>query len=287
MSTHTLPVKFAWATITFLALVAFHVGALAAIPFFTWEGLIVTVILYITTGCLGICVGFHRYFTHDSFKTYRPIRWILAFLGCLAGQKSLLNWVANHRKHHQFSDKEGDPHSPHDGPWWAHMFWFLPRVSQEEERRLYGKYVPDLMKESAILFISNMYGFLIVGLALALFGFGLWLEDIWLAISLVLWGVCLRTVIVWHITWLVNSGTHMWGYKNYPTQDDSRNLWWVALLSFGEGWHNNHHANPTAANHGLHRWSEWWDPSYWVICLLEWCRLAWDVKRSGRLAPAT
>lgn len=257
------------------AFALFHAGAIGALWFFSWPALAVSIGLYVITA-LGIAVGYHRLLTHESFKTFAPVRWLLAFAGSLAGQGDPLNWVAIHRKHHQSSDTDEDPHSPVHGFIWSHADWLMVAVPSSVRAAMHERYVPDLLKERMMLAISRctLLSQIMLGFALCIAGWliGGW----WLAVSLVLWGIFLRVVVVWHITWMVNSVTHRWGYRNYPTKDHSTNHCAVALLSFGEGWHNNHHAHPTAANHG-HRWWEV-DWSYRCICLLKMAGLAWDVK---------
>ncbi len=260
-----------------------HLIALAAPFFFSWQALVTCVVLCLATGSLGVCMGYHRLLTHGSFKTYRPIRWLLALLGGLSGEGSALTWVANHRKHHAFSDKEGDPHSPRDGKWWSHMTWFMPNRGQKWHRELLERYAPDMMKDRMMVVLHKMFlpSHLILGVGLFFLGFfGQWMGlagGWWSALSMVAWGVGVRMMYVLHVTWFVNSATHIWGYRNYETTDDSKNLWWVGLLAFGEGWHNNHHAFQRVASQG-HKWWEI-DVTYWVILAMEKVGLAWDVVR--------
>jgi stearoyl-CoA desaturase (delta-9 desaturase) len=204
--------------------------------------------LYVITG-IGVTMGYHRLLTHRSFQTPRAIEYLLTALGALANQGGPLKWVAAHRLHHQHSDQEGDPHSPRHGLWWAHMLWWMPRVPQLDDPDLYGRYVADLANDPAQRLFQRFYVLLPLALAGLLFGLGQWAGG--LGLSWVIWGMCVRTAFVHHATWLVNSATHIWGYRSYATRDRSTNLWWVALLTFGEGWHNNHHAFPRSARHGL------------------------------------
>lgn len=258
-------------------LVALHVGALLAPFYFTWMGLGLAFGLAWLTGGIGICLGYHRLLTHASFSTFRPVRWTIAWLGGLAGQGPAITWVAMHRKHHVFSDQEGDPHSPRDGAWWSHMLWLVPNLSRPNFDALLKRYAPDLLRDPVLRVLDQTFliWYFVLGIALFLVGWLGW--DARTGCSFVVWGMFVRLVYVLHITWLVNSATHMWGYRNYETTDDSRNLWWVGLLSFGEGWHNNHHAYQKLARHG-HRWWEV-DVTYWSICLLERLGLAWNVAR--------
>jgi fatty-acid desaturase len=264
-----------WPTTIWLTLL--HVMAIGCIFFFTWKGVILTLALGAITGCIGITMGFHRCLTHGSFGTYPWVRRALAFIGGLAGEGPAIMWVATHRKHHEFSDHEGDPHSPREGFWWSHMLWLAPYQGSEKQRELHERYAPDLLKDKWIVFISNTFILWHFVLGFALFAVGYFCWDLYTAWSFVFYGMFLRLIYVLHGTWLVNSATHMWGYRNYETTDDSRNLWWVALITYGEGWHNNHHAHQRMARHG-HRWWEV-DVTYGVICLLEKCGLAWNVIR--------
>jgi stearoyl-CoA desaturase (delta-9 desaturase) len=177
-------------------------------------------------------------------------------------------WVATHRIHHQKSDQPGDPHSPRDGGWWAHVGWILFGEAKHNNTRMMSKYAPDLAKHPFYVWLNNWHWVPNVLLAVLLFAIG--------GFSMVLWGVFLRTVIGLHATWLVNSATHMWGYRRFNTRDDSRNSWWVALITFGEGWHNNHHAHPTSARHGL-AWYEF-DMSWIQIQVLRFLGIARGVK---------
>lgn len=256
-------------------IVVVHLGALAAPFFFTWKAVAIMFGFYWLTGSIGVCMGYHRHLTHGSFATYKPIRWLLAFIGGLSGEGSALTWVANHRKHHVFSDKEGDPHTPRDGGFWAHMLWFIPDFGRKHYDELTSRYAPDLLKDPVmrILHILFLPSHIALGAVLLAIGWLGW--DLYTGLSFLVWGSFLRTVVVLHVTWFVNSATHIWGYRNYKTTDDSTNLWWVGLLAFGEGWHNNHHAFQRMAKHG-HKWWEV-DVTYWAILALEKMGLAWDV----------
>lgn len=275
-----------WSGLAWLGVL--HLGTLAAPWFFSWTGLITAVVLHWITGGLGICLGYHRYLTHASFQTYRPVRWLLAWLGGLAGEGSAVDWVANHRKHHACSDQMGDPHSPLDGAWWSHVFWLgwqYPAGDLEKHAR---RWAPDLADEPALNFLSKTFLLWHFVLAAALYGLGYLIGGTDTAISMIVWGMFVRLTFVLHATWLVNSASHMWGYRNYVTTDDSRNNWWVAIITYGEGWHNNHHAFPRMAAHG-HRWWEF-DMTFAAIRLLQGLGLAWDVvdyKRGSEKAEKT
>lgn len=280
-----------WPTVIWIAVA--HVCALAAPFYFSWQGLVTFLLLYVATGSFGICMGYHRLLTHGSFQTFKPVRWLLALLGGLSGEGSALTWVANHRKHHKFSDKDGDPHSPRHGKWWAHMFWFMPNRGQKWQKELLAKYAPDIQRDRGMRFLHHMFlpsHFILGGILFAIGYFGTPLgmggEDaLFYGCSMFFWGLALRMVYVMHVTWLVNSATHLWGYRNYETTDDSKNLWWVGLLAFGEGWHNNHHAYQRVASQG-HKWWEI-DFTYWFILAMEKTGLAWNVVRLKDIPKGT
>ncbi len=256
-------------------------------PFaFSWSGVAVCGILYLLAG-FGVTIGYHRLLTHRSFRTPRAVEYTLAVMGSLANQGGPLRWVAVHRIHHRHSDAAGDPHSPRDGVWWAHLLWWMPYVPALDEPACYRRYVPDLAQDPVHRFLERFHILLPLALAGALFGLGAAWGGWTLALSWLVWGIFVRTTLLYHATWLVNSATHLWGYRSHPTRDDSTNLWWVALISLGEGWHNNHHAFPRSARHGL----RWWelDPSYGVIRLLGLVGLARHIqvpKRSQRRLTA-
>lgn len=259
------------------SLLVFHLAAFVGWIAFSWEGVLCCLVMYVVTA-MGITGGYHRLLTHDSFKTVLPIRWAFTLAGMAAGQGSPVEWVAHHRKHHKFSDEDGDPHSPHHGGfWWSHLLWMLKPVPVEEKNGLYRRYAKDLVADSFLRMVSrkHFYAMFFFGsfLAIGLIG---WLLGGWkLFWSFLAYGVFIRLVLVYHVTWAVNSATHLWGYRNHETTDHSRNLWWVGLLAFGEGWHNNHHSIQRAANHG----QRWWeiDMTYWLIWLLARFKLAWNV----------
>ena len=264
-----------WPIVAWIVIV--HAGALAAPFFFTWKALAICVFLSWLTGSIGVCMGYHRQLTHGSFSTYKPVRWLLAFLGGLSGEGSALTWVANHRKHHMFSDKDGDPHSPRDGKWWSHMFWFMPDFGRKHHATMLARFAPDLAKDPMMHFLHKMFlpSHVITGLLLFAVGYFGW--NAYTGWSFVFWGMFVRLVYVLHVTWFVNSATHLWGYRTYETSDDSKNLWWVGILAFGEGWHNNHHAFQRMAKSG-HKWWEI-DVTYWAILAMEKVGLAWNVVK--------
>ncbi len=264
-----------------------HLGALAAPFTFSWQGLVLVFALHWLTGGIGICLGYHRLFTHSSFSTYKPVRWLIAWIGGLAGEGGVIDWVSNHRKHHALSDQEGDPHSPHDGPWWSHMFWFARKLTPEIYNAHINRWVPDLLKDPVLRFLGHTFLLWHFVIGSVLFGAGYLAGGMYMGWSFLVWGLFVRLVLVLHSTWFVNSASHMWGYINYKTTDDSRNNWWVALITYGEGWHNNHHAYPRMANHG-HKWWEF-DMTFRTIRLMQRLGLAWDVvdyKRKPQSSPA-
>jgi stearoyl-CoA desaturase (Delta-9 desaturase) len=249
-----------------------------------WHDLVVLAITYTLTG-LGITVGFHRLFTHRSFKTTRVVRALLAVLGSMAVEGSVIEWVATHRKHHSFSDQVGDPHSPHVGhaPGWrgvlrgllhAHIGWMF----RGKDKANPARYARDLLADRDLRFISRTFPLWVaVGLAVP-FGLGVALTgSIVGGLTGLLWGGLVRVFLLHHATFSINSLCHVFGRRPFSTGDESRNLAWLAPLAFGEAWHNNHHAFPTSARHGLKPWQV--DPGAWAIAALERCRLAWDVVR--------
>jgi stearoyl-CoA desaturase (delta-9 desaturase) len=265
--------QLSWPSVIWLTIA--HLGLLAAPFTFTWQALVLVLVLHWLTGGIGVCLGFHRYLTHSSFQTYPAVRWFLAWLGGLAGEGSAVDWVADHRQHHALSDQVGDPHSPHDGPWWSHMFWLAWGYGRDNHQRHVQRWAPDLARDRAVRLIGKTFLLWHFLLGAILFGMGYWLGGSPMAWSFLVWGVFVRLCFVLHSTWFVNSASHMWGYRNYETTDDSRNNWWVALLTYGEGWHNNHHAYPRMAPHG-HRWWEI-DTTFWSIRLMQCLGLAWNV----------
>jgi stearoyl-CoA desaturase (delta-9 desaturase) len=255
-----------WVTTGVLAL--FHIGAIAALFMFNWSAFAVAVfLLWMATG-LGISMGYHRLHTHRSYKVPAALEYFFAVCGALTLEGGPIFWVATHRIHHQKSDQPGDPHSPRDGGWWAHMGWILFGEAKHNDTRRMSKYAPDLAKDRFYVWLNNYHWVPTVALAPLLFLLG--------GLPMFLWGLCFRVVFGLHATWLVNSATHMWGSRRFNTRDDSRNNWWVALITFGEGWHNNHHAHPTSARHGL-TWYEF-DPSWIQIKILRFFGIARAIR---------
>ena len=256
-------------------IVVVHLGVLAAPFVFTWKALAIGVFMYWLTGSIGVCMGYHRQLTHGSFQTFKPIRYLLALIGGLSGEGSALTWVSNHRKHHVHSDQDGDPHTPRDGGLWSHMLWFMPNFGAQHYKAISERWAPDLAKDPGMHLLHTLFLPSHFATGLVMFAIGYFGWDTYTAWSFVVWGMFVRTAWTLHVTWLVNSASHIWGYRNYETTDNSRNLWWVGLLAFGEGWHNNHHAYQRMAKHG-HKWWEV-DVTYLAICAMEKVGLAWDV----------
>jgi stearoyl-CoA desaturase (Delta-9 desaturase) len=246
--------------------------------------LVLFLALYVATA-LGVTVGYHRHFTHRSFKTSTGLRATLAILGSAAIEGPVISWVADHRKHHTYADREGDPHSPHVGHegglrgalrglTHAHVGWLFIHTQRGAKCR----YAPDLMKDPIVSFVDRTFvAWALAGLALP-FCLGLVIgQSLKAGLTALLWGGAVRMLVIHHVTYSINSLCHYFGRKRFATGDESRNLLWLSVLSFGEAWHNNHHAFPTSAAHGLRRWEL--DPSALVIRLLEKLGLAWNVVR--------
>jgi fatty-acid desaturase len=254
--------------ITTVVLVLFHIGAIAALFMFSWRNFFVAAFLYWVAVGLGISMGYHRLHTHRGYKCPLWLEYFFALCGSLSLEGGPLFWVAVHRVHHQKSDQLGDPHSPRDGFFWSHMGWIVFGEGNHSNTKLMGKYAPDLAKHRFYRELNNWHWVPQVVLGLILLAIG--------GLPMMLWGVCVRVVFGLHATWLVNSATHMWGRRRFATRDDSRNNWWVALLTFGEGWHNNHHAHPTSIRHGL-AWYEI-DHSWILVNILKSVGLVSDLK---------
>lgn len=255
--------------LTCITMIVFHLGAVAALFMFTWRAGIVALFLWWLAGGLGIGIGYHRLLTHRGFRTPKLVEYFLTVCGTLAVEAGPIAWVATHRIHHAHTDAPGDPHTPRDGSWWAHMGWVLTGTAQRYDKTVRQRYAPDLTSDPVHVWIERLYYVPIILLGFALLALGGW--------PMLFCGVFLRVTFSLHTTWLVNSATHMWGKRRFETDEDSRNSWWVALLSFGEGWHNNHHAYPTSARHGL-RWYEI-DFNWLGIRALQLFGLARAIKR--------
>ncbi|TWU47242.1 Fatty acid desaturase [Rubripirellula tenax] len=285
----TQPLKIMWRYVVVLS--AVHIVALLAfLPYlFTWSGLIAGIAGHFLFGMMGITIGYHRLLTHRGFTCPKWLEHSLAILGMCNLQDSPARWVAIHRMHHQHSDHQPDPHSPLVNFLWGHVGWVVCRHKSLDRTSHYERYVRDLLRDPFYLKLERKDGWFFVFLAHAtvitlvgavvgfIAGGGQWSEVGRYAASWYVWAVAVRTVFVLHGTWSVNSLSHVFGYRNYDTRDHSTNNWLVALLSHGEGWHNNHHAQPRSAAHG-HRWWEF-DMSWGVIRVLETLGLAKDVVR--------
>ncbi len=264
-----------WGNITCMAIM--HGFALLAfVPaFFHWTGLALVPVMFYLAGGLGLCLGYHRLLTHRSFQTPKIVEYALTTLGTLSWQGSPVQWVGTHRIHHTESDGEHDPHSPQHGFTWSHIFWcFFKHPDGRDPLDV----TRDLQRDKVMMFLDRFFFVPQIVVAAALFGLGWWALGSWTGGACwVVWGAAVRTVLIYHATWFVNSAAHTWGYRNFNTADGSKNNWWVALISFGEGWHNNHHAQQRSAAHGM----RWWeiDPTWWVILLMEKVRLAKRVVR--------
>jgi stearoyl-CoA desaturase (delta-9 desaturase) len=246
----------------------FHLGAIAALFMFSWQALVVAFVLWWITASLGVGMGYHRLLTHRGYKTPKLVEYFLSLCGTLAFEGGPINWVVTHRIHHAHTDAPGDPHTPRDGGWWSHMGWILSGTAQQYDSSVKARYAPDMVKDRFHVWLNRLYWVPLVLLGVALLAFGGW--------PYLMWGIFFRVTFNLHATWLVNSATHMWGSRRFVTRDDSRNNWWVALLTFGEGWHNNHHAHPTSARHGL-AWYEI-DLNWWGIRVMQFLGLARAIK---------
>jgi len=253
--------------VTMTAMVAFHILAVVAIFYTTWQAVVVAFVLHWACIGWGIGMGYHRLHTHRSYETPKAIEYFFAVCATMTLQGGPIFWTACHRIHHQYSDCDGDPHTPRDGRWWSHMLWVMFGDPMNADTAVMGKYAPDLMKDRFYRVLSKWHWVPLVLLGLVLLAIG--------GLPWLLWGVFLRVVFGLHCTWLVNSATHLWGTRRFETTDDSKNSWWVALLTFGEGWHNNHHYCPGACRQGFF----WWeiDLTYYGLKALSWLGIIWDL----------
>lgn len=252
---------------TLIGLLVVHAGLIWAPMTFSWPAFGVFILLnWITIG-LGITLGYHRYLTHRSFKVPKWLEYVFSVCGALAAQGGPIKWVATHRVHHAFADRPQDPHSPTRGFWWAHIGWILAYDEVLDHPTKHWKYAAELANDPVHRLISKMNILLQIGLGVLLFAAGGW--------PFVIWGSFVRIAFGWHCTWLVNSASHLWGYRTYETGEGSTNNACVALLTYGDGWHNNHHAYPNSAAHGL----RWWelDLTHLTIRMFAKLRLAEDV----------
>ncbi len=277
-------------------LVGHLLACLAFVPWlFSWSGLVLLLLGHIVFGMLGMTLGYHRLLTHRGFTCPRWLEHTFAILGVCCLQDTPAHWVAVHRMHHQHSDEQPDPHSPRVTGFWSHMGWLFVK-NRGHGLEMLDRYARDLLRDRFYFRLERSHSW--IGYVLLQWviyygaGFAVgWLTGggpaagVQLGLSWLVWGVFVRTVLVWHITWAVNSASHIWGYRTYKTGENSRNNWFVALISYGEGWHNNHHAEPRSAAHG-HRWWEF-DMTYATIRLLRLLGLARNViEPTGRRRPS-
>ncbi len=281
------PVMVEWGY-TFAMLSIHALSLLVLLPYyFSWTGVALAIVgqLY---GLFGITLCYHRLLTHRGFTCSKSLEHFLALIGVCCLQDTPARWVAVHRMHHQHSDRRPDPHSPLVSFLWAHIGWVLVRHRVHSNVMLFEQYARDILRDPFYLRLERKLAwfwiyaahaaiYYLAGLAIGWLATGQWSTAVQFASSVLVWGVFVRTVAVWHCTWAVNSVTHIWGYRNYETGDDSRNHWLVAALAHGEGWHNNHHSDQRAASHG-HQWWEF-DPTFAVIRVMEWLGLARNVVR--------
>jgi stearoyl-CoA desaturase (delta-9 desaturase) len=254
--------------ITKLALLVFHAGAVLALFNFTWTGFWFAVVLWWLTIGLGIGFGYHRLLTHRAYKVPKWLEYFVTVLGTMTLEGGPIFWVGTHRLHHKYTDQAGDPHSPRDGRWWSHMGWIVNGSAMNGDTTKLAPHVPDLVNDKFHVWISKYHwvplttvGFTI----LAIYGW-----------PVTLWAIFLRVTLGLHFTWLVNSACHLWGTQRFATGEDSRNNWWVSILTFGEGWHNNHHAHAQSARHGL----VWWeiDLTWYTVKFLSMLGLVTDIR---------
>lgn len=258
--------RFEWTNVVYFA--AIHIGAVWALWTFTWTGLAVFAALLFIAFSTGIGVGYHRLLTHRGFTVSKPLEYLLTVFGMLSSEGGGITWVAMHRMHHTLSDRPGrDLHTPKDGFFWSHWGWILTDIGYDR-REIETRYAPELVADPVHRVLNRLHVFPNILVGLALYAWGGW--------PLVVWGVFLRLVVGLHATWFVNSAAHRWGYRTYDTPEGSTNLWWVGLIAWGEGWHNNHHAFQRSARHG----HEWWeiDVNWYTISLLRMLGLVKDVQ---------
>ncbi|WNZ27095.1 acyl-CoA desaturase [Leptolyngbya sp. NK1-12] len=257
------PLVINWTSIS--VFVAVHALALLAPWFFSWSALGVTIFLHWLLGSIGICLGYHRLLTHRSLQVPKALEYAIALIGAAALQGGPIFWVAGHRRHHIYTeDLDKDPYSAKRGFWWSHMGWLLYKRPEFFDYESNRQFAPDLARDGFYRWLDRYFLLLQIPLAIGLYLLGGW--------SFVIYGVFVRTVLLWHSTWLINSASHITGYRTHDSDDNSRNLWWAAILTYGEGWHNNHHAYPNVAKAG---W-QWWeiDMTWWVILVLQRMGLA-------------
>jgi len=264
--------KIDWVNVAYFGTI--HAGALFAPWFFSWTALGLALVLYWLTASVGICLTYHRLLTHRGFKVPKPLEYVFTVIGMLASEGGAITWVAMHRLHHTLSDREGrDLHTPKDGFLWSHLGWIVSDIGMDR-REMEARQAPELAADPVHQMLNRLHIFPNIIVGLALFAWGGW--------GYVIWGIFLRLTIGLNATWFVNSAAHTFGYRTYDTPEGSTNCWWVGLVAWGEGWHNNHHAFQRSARHG----HEWWevDATWAVIRLLMALGLARDVQLLPRNA---
>lgn len=270
MTTHSAvtedkqPLTLSWINVAFFG--SIHAVAFLAPWYFSPSALGVMIFLHWLFGSIGICLGYHRLLSHRSLQlTPKWLEYAIITIGALAMQGGPIFWVAGHRKHHAYTeDEDKDPYSSRRGFWWSHMGWILYPRSESFAYETYKKFAPDLARDPYYRWLDRNFLPLQIPVGILLYLCGGW--------SFVIYGVFLRAVVLWHSTWLINSATHLYGYRNFEVEDNSRNLWWAAILTYGEGWHNNHHAHPNVAPAGRHWWEV--DMTWWAIKTLQTLGLA-------------
>jgi fatty-acid desaturase len=275
--------------------IGFHLlSALAFIPWlFSWTGVALVAGGLMGFGVLGVTICYHRLLTHRSFTCPKRVEHTLAVLGLLSMQDAPARWVAVHRRHHEHADEELDPHTPATSFFWSHIGWLLVDHPDLTRYGIYERYAKDILRDRFYVQLERHIGWIMLAswIGFYLFGFlaelmlgGSFMNAVQFGLSLLVWGVFVRTVVAWHVAWSINSVTHRFGYRNYETGEGSRNSILISIISAGEGWHNNHHADPRSANFG-HRWWEV-DVSYLIIRLLKMLGLASDIiEPHGRYTP--
>lgn len=267
-----------------------HLFALPALfsLFFFWDAVFLMIFLHWATALLGICLGHHRYLTHHSLELPKWLGYFFVFLGTLTLESGPTKWVAYHMQHHLYSDKEEDPHNANRGFSWAHFGWLIyhdpKKDGSAESLSKKWKWAKEVREDKIYRFMDDYLVHIQVAFGLFIFlSAWYWYGSTTIALSFVIWGIFVRLVLVWHSTWFVNSASHWFGYKNFdlPKPDKSTNCWWVGLVAYGEGWHNNHHRWAQSARHGM----KWWeiDMTYWVIWLLEKSGLATNVNEKYQI----
>lgn len=257
-----------------ISIAVLHILAIASIPLFNMSSLWICLALLFTISPIGVTLTYHRLLTHQSFKVPKWLEYTLATFGALSAQGPILLWVAEHRLHHRYTDENRDPHDSRNGFFYAHVGHLFHHKEFEDTKEQWMKYVPDLANQPYYRFLNKYWYVVAFSIFPLLYWAGGW--------SFVMWGGIVRIVLMLHITWFVNSASHIWGYRNFETRDQSKNCWWVGILACGEGWHNNHHAQANCAAHGI-RWFEF-DLTYQIIRGLEFVGLASEVKKPAAFA---